>query len=77
MLMDMLGGHFIPKLRFDDLLNVAAGRVGGNPAILAFGSKLVPTDRTNITYASRTTSQRRRKSCWETVTRQRGRHEND
>jgi hypothetical protein len=45
-------GAFHRKLRFDDLLGVAAGGVGGNPAILAFGSKLVPTDRTNITYAT-------------------------
>ena len=52
MLVNMLAGHFILKLRFDDLLGAAAGGVGGNPAILAFGSKLVPTDRTDITYAT-------------------------
>ena len=52
MLVNMLVGHFVLKLRFDDLLGAAAGGVGGNPAILAFGSKLVPTDRTDITYAT-------------------------
>jgi putative transport protein len=51
MLFNMLVGHFLLRLRFDDLLGAAAGGVGGNPAILAFGSKLVPTDRTDITYA--------------------------
>ncbi len=35
-----------------DLLGANAGGVGGNPAILAFASKLVPTDRTDITYAT-------------------------
>jgi putative transport protein len=52
MLVNMLAGHFVLKLRFDDLLGAAAGGVGGNPAILAFGSKLVSTDRTDITYAT-------------------------
>jgi putative transport protein len=52
MLFNMLVGHFLLRLRFDDLLGAAAGGVGGNPAILAFGSKLVPTDRTDITYAT-------------------------
>ena len=52
MLVNMLVGHFVLKLRFDDLLGAAAGGVGGNPAIVAFGSKLVPTDRTDITYAT-------------------------
>ncbi|MBP7937556.1 MAG: YidE/YbjL duplication [Phycisphaerae bacterium] len=52
MLFNMLVGHFLLRLRFDDLLGAAAGGVGGNPAILAFGSKLVPTDRADITYAT-------------------------
>jgi len=43
-------GHFIFRLRFDDLLGVLSG-ITANPAILAFGSKLVPTDRTDIAYA--------------------------
>jgi putative transport protein len=46
----MLVGHFLLRLRFDDLLGVTAG-VASNPAILAFGSKLVATDRTDIAYA--------------------------
>lgn len=45
-------GHLLLRLRFDDLLGAQAGGVGGNPAILAFASKLVPTDRTDITYAT-------------------------
>lgn len=49
-LCSMLVGHFMLRLRFDDLLGVTAG-VTGNPAILAFGSKLVPTDRTDVAYA--------------------------
>ena len=52
MLFNMVVGHCVLKLRFDDLLGAAAGGVGGNPAILAFGSKLVPTDRADITYAT-------------------------
>ena len=51
MLFNMLVGHLVLTLRFDDLLGAAAGGVGGNPAILAFGSKLVPIDRTDITDA--------------------------
>lgn len=50
-LFSLLVGHFVLRLRFDDLLGAQAGGVGGNPAILAFASKLVPTDRTDITYA--------------------------
>ena len=52
MLFNMLVGHLVLRLPFDDLLGAAAGGVGGNPAILAFGSKLVPTDRADITYAT-------------------------
>ena len=50
-LFNMLVGHFLLRLRFDDLLGVTAG-VAANPAILAFGSKLVTTDRTDIAYAT-------------------------
>lgn len=52
MIFNMLVGHFLLRLRFDDLLGAAAGGVGGNPAILAYASKLVTTDRTDITYAT-------------------------
>ena len=48
----MLVGHFVLKLRFDDLLGVTAGAAPGNPAIVAFASKLVTTDRTDIAYAT-------------------------
>ncbi len=51
-LFNLFVGHFLLRLRFDDLLGANAGGVGGNPAILAFASKLVPTDRTDITYAT-------------------------
>lgn len=51
-LFNLVVGHFLLRLRFDDLLGAQAGGVGGNPAILAFASKLVPTDRTDITYAT-------------------------
>jgi len=51
-LFNLFVGHFLLRLRFDDLLGAQAGGVGGNPAILAFASKLVPTDRTDITYAT-------------------------
>jgi putative transport protein len=43
-------GHFVFKLRFDDLLGVTSG-VAANPAIAVFASKLVATDRTDIAYA--------------------------
>jgi putative transport protein len=49
-LCNMLVGHFLLKLRFDDLLGATSG-VTSNPAILAFGSRLVPTDRTEVAYA--------------------------
>jgi putative transport protein len=47
----MLVGHFLLKLRFDDLLGATAGGVSANPSILAFASKLVTTDRADIAYA--------------------------
>jgi putative transport protein len=52
MIFNILVGHFLLRLRFDDLLGAAAGGVGGNPAILAYASKLETTDRTDITYAT-------------------------
>ena len=47
---NLLVGHFVFKLRFDDLLGVTSG-VAANPAIAVFASKLVATDRTDIAYA--------------------------
>jgi putative transport protein len=43
-------GYKIMKIPFDDILGILAGAVG-NPAILAYGVKTVPTDRPDINYA--------------------------
>ena len=51
MLFYMLVGHFVLKLRFDDLLGATSGGVPSNPSILAFASRLVNTDRVEIAYA--------------------------
>ena len=45
-------GHFVLRLRFDDLLGATAGGACGNPSILAFASTLAATDRTDIAYAT-------------------------
>jgi putative transport protein len=45
-------GHFVLRLRFDDLLGATAGGASGNPSILAFASGLVTTDRPDIAYAT-------------------------
>jgi putative transport protein len=47
----MFVGHFVFKLRFDDLLGATAGRAPGNPSILALTSKFVTTDRADTAYA--------------------------
>ena len=43
-------GHVVMKIPFDDLVGIISGAVG-NPAILAYGVKTVPTDRPDIDYA--------------------------
>lgn len=43
-------GWYLVRLPFDDLLGVTAG-VTGNPAILAYASRAVPTERPDIGYA--------------------------
>ncbi len=43
-------GYKIMKIPFDDILGILAGAVG-NPAILAYGVKTVPTERPDINYA--------------------------
>jgi putative transport protein len=43
-------GWYLFRLPFDDLLGVTAG-VTGNPAILAYASRAVPTERPDIGYA--------------------------
>jgi putative transport protein len=46
----LLVGHRLMKIPFDDLLGIVAG-VTGNPAILAYAAKSVPTDRPDVGYA--------------------------
>ena len=46
----ILLGHYVFRLPFDMLIGVVAGACG-NPAILAFGNKLTPTDRPDIAFA--------------------------
>lgn len=46
----LLLGHFALRMPFDELLGVVAG-VTGNPAILAFAAKSVPTDKPDLGYA--------------------------
>jgi putative transport protein len=46
----VLGGGYVLRIPFDDLLGVCAG-VTGNPAILAAASRLAPTDRPDVGYA--------------------------
>jgi putative transport protein len=43
-------GYFFLKIKFDDLLGIAAGATG-NPAILAYGNSLAPTGKPDINYA--------------------------
>ena len=43
-------GWFVFRIAFDDLLGIAAGATG-NPAILVFANKLVPSDRPAVGYA--------------------------
>lgn len=43
-------GYKIMRIPFDDILGILAGAVG-NPAILAYGVKTVPTERPDINYA--------------------------
>jgi putative transport protein len=46
----VLGGGYVLRIPFDDLLGVCAGATG-NPAILAAAGRLAPTDRPDIGYA--------------------------
>ena len=47
---NLLVGHYVFKLRLDDLLGATCG-VAANQAHAVFASKLVPSDRTDIAYA--------------------------
>jgi putative transport protein len=49
-LLAMALGTWLFRVRFDDLLGVVAG-VTGNPAILAYASKAVPTNQPELGYA--------------------------
>jgi putative transport protein len=46
----LLVGHFVLRIRFDDLLGVCAGATG-NPAILAGANRMLGSDRPDIGYA--------------------------
>jgi putative transport protein len=46
----LLGGYYILKIPFDDLVGVASGATG-NPAILVYSTRMAPTERPDIGYA--------------------------
>lgn len=46
----ILGGWFVLRMKYDDLLGIASGATG-NPAILAYGNQLCPTSRPDMGYA--------------------------
>ena len=46
----LLVGYFLLKIRYDDLLGIASGATG-NPAILVYATRMAPTDRADIGYA--------------------------
>jgi putative transport protein len=46
----LLVGHYILRIRFDDLLGVCAGATG-NPAILAGANRMLGSDRPDVGYA--------------------------
>jgi putative transport protein len=46
----LLVGYYVMRVPFDDLLGIAAGATG-NPAIPAFGARLVKTEQVSVGYA--------------------------
>ena len=46
----LLLGHYVMRVPFDDLLGITAG-VTGQPAILAYAYRMVPSDRVEVCYA--------------------------
>ena len=46
----LLVGYFILRMRFDEVLGFASGATG-NPAILAYANQLAPTGKPDIGYA--------------------------
>jgi putative transport protein len=51
MLVGFLVGHFVLRMATDDLLGVIAG-MAGNPAILVYANKVLPSDRIDAGYAT-------------------------
>jgi putative transport protein len=49
-IVNLLVGHFLLRLRFDELLGTTCG-VAANPAQMVFASKLTASDRTDVAYA--------------------------
>src|SRR5512137_1006596 len=49
-IVNLLVGHFLLRLRFDELLGTTCG-VAANPAQMVFASKLTASDRTDVVYA--------------------------
>jgi putative transport protein len=49
-LVHLLLGHFLLRLKFDELLGTTCG-VAANPAQMVFASKLTASDRTDVAYA--------------------------
>ena len=47
---DALAGHFLLRLRFDELLGATCG-VAANPVQMVFASKLTGSDRTDVAYS--------------------------
>ncbi|HEX6733613.1 MAG TPA: hypothetical protein VF096_02275, partial [Azonexus sp.] len=46
----MILGLFVYRMPFDEVAGIVAGACG-NPAILAYANKLMPSDRTDLGYA--------------------------
>jgi putative transport protein len=49
-LVNLLAGHFLFRLRFDELLGATCG-VAANPAQIVFAAKLTASDRTDVVYS--------------------------
>jgi putative transport protein len=46
----LLVGYYLMKIPYDDLVGIASGATG-NPAIVVYSTRLVPTERPDICYA--------------------------
>src|SRR5262245_29088314 len=46
----LLVGHYVMKIPYDDLIGVASGATG-KPALLAYSTRMAPTERPDIGYA--------------------------